>query len=116
MKQVPCATVSTANSTKSTSKSLLSTFLHALLMQIHVNAQDLKALGNTSESSKLIRQEISLSVLEDTVKFNNTNSLDSQLKNEKLASSPQLHSGSAVTHCTLFILCSRSPKAEHFHS
>lgn len=46
-------------------------------MQTHVNAQDLKALENTSESNKLIRQEISLSALEDTVKFNNTNPLDS---------------------------------------
>lgn len=33
-----------------------------------------------------------------------------------MASSPLLCSGSAVTHCTLFILCSRSLKAEHFHS
>lgn len=77
MKQVPCATVSAANSTRSPSQILLSTFPCALLMQIHVNAQDLKALENTSESNKLIRQEISLSALEDTVKFNNTNPLDS---------------------------------------
>lgn len=82
MKQVPCATVSTANSTRSP-VSLLSTFLCALLMQIHANAQDLKALGNTSESNKLIRQEISLSVLEDTVKFNRTNPLDSPSKKIK---------------------------------
>lgn len=117
MKQVPCATVSAANSTRSPSQILLSTFLCALLMQIHVNAQDLKALGNTSESNKLIRQESSLSVLEDTVKFNNTSPLDSPLKKKKLklASSPQLFSSSAVTHCTLFILCSKSPKAENFH-
>lgn len=57
-------------------------------MQIHVNAQDLKALGNTSESNKLIRQEISLSVLEDTVKFNNTNPLDSSLKKIKNLQAP----------------------------
>lgn len=83
MKQVPCAKVSTANSTGSPSQILLSIFLCALLMQIHVNTQDLKALGNTSESSKLIRQEISLSVLEDTVKFNNTNPLDNPFKKKK---------------------------------
>lgn len=57
-------------------------------MQIHVNAQDLKALGNTSESNKLIRQEISLSVLEDTVKFNNTNPLDSSFKKMKNLQAP----------------------------
>lgn len=56
VKQVSCAKVSAANSTRSPSQILLSTFLCALLMQIHVNTQDLKALGNTSESSKLIRQ------------------------------------------------------------
>lgn len=116
-KQVPCATVSAANSTRSPGQILLSTFPWALLMQIHVNAQDLKALGNTSESNKLIRQESSLSVLADTVKFNNNSPLDSPFKkNLKLASSPQLFSSSAVTHCTLFILCSKSLKAEHFHS
>lgn len=88
MKQVPCAKVSAANSIRSPSQILLSIFLCALLMQIHANTQDLKAPGNTSESNKLIRQEISLSVLEDTVKFSNTNPLDNPLKKIKTCKLP----------------------------
>jgi len=115
------ATVNPANSTRSPSQVLQSTFLLVLLMQIYVDTQALKAVENTLQSSRLIRQEISCSVLKDTVKFNNTNLLTSlflkkKLKHLKNASSPQLCSESQPYHCILFILCSRSLKAEHFHS
>lgn len=84
MKQVASATANLANSTRSPSQILQSTSLLALLMQIYVNAQELKALENTSESHRLIRQEISCSVLEDTVKFNNTNLLTSLFLKKKI--------------------------------
>lgn len=44
-------------------------------MQIYVNVQDLTALESTSQSDRLIRQKINCSVLEDTVKFKNSNLL-----------------------------------------
>lgn len=84
VKQVASATMNPANSTRSPSQILQSTFLLALLMQIYVNAQDLKALESTSQSNRLIRQEISCSVLEDTVKSNNTNLLTSLFLKRKI--------------------------------
>lgn len=77
MKQVASATANPANSTRSPSQILQSTFLLALLKQTYVNARDLKALENTSQSDRLIRQKISCSVLEDTVKLKNSNLLTS---------------------------------------